>query len=256
MRLAVTSALIATSFLYASQTTAASFSPDQVKDIQVVIKEYLMSNPELIENAITVLQKRKQDALDQKRKTAIAENKDLLMNDPTDFFLGNPQGKKIMVAFLDPFCGHCRAFHPTMEEAVKANPNLKIIVKNIPILGTPSVIAVRAMLAAKEQNLYQPVMELILKEDPQTLLEDFPKAFGVIKGLDLEKLKKDLGSPAVEAYLNKMQNEAEKIQLEATPTLIIGDTVVEGGLPLEELQKLLSQTNPASDKGRALAEKK
>lgn len=243
MRLAITAATVAASIFCTAAVTAASFTPDQVKDIQVVIKEYLMSNPEMIENAITVLQKRKQDALDQKRKTAVAENKDLLMRDPTDFFLGNPHGTKVIVAFLDPFCGHCRAFHPTMDEAIKANPDLKIIVKNIPILGTPSVVAVRTMLAAKEQNLYQPVVDLILKEDPQTLLEDFPKAFGAVKGLDLEKLKKDLTSPAVEAYLNKMQNEAEKIQLEATPTLIINDSVVEGGLPFEELQKLLTQTS-------------
>ncbi|MBA4749981.1 MAG: thioredoxin domain-containing protein [Alphaproteobacteria bacterium] len=245
MRLAITAATVAVGIFCTPIVTAASFTPDQVKDIQVVIKEYLMSNPELVENAITVLQKRKQDALDQKRKTAIAQNKDLLIRDSSDFFLGNPNGKKVMVAFLDPFCGHCRAFHPTMDEAIKANPDLKIIVKNIPILGTPSVIAVRTMLAAKEQNLYQPVVDLILKEDPQTLLDDFPKAFGAVKGLDLEKLKKDLTNPAVEAYLTKMQKEAEIIQLEATPTLIIDDSVVEGGLPFEELQKLLSQASSA-----------
>lgn len=236
----ILSLLLVSTLIPTSMTHAADFSKDQITQVQKIIREYLVSNPEILQDGIEALQKKKKKDHQDQADAAIAKNKDALMKDPQDMVLGNPKGAKVMVAFLDPFCGYCRRFHAVMNEAISKDKDLKIIIKDIPILGDPSLLAVRALMAGHMQGQYQAVHDFLETADPKQTIDDIAAALGKAKGFNVDKFKKDILGEAINARLEKLRDLATAIGISATPSLVIKDHLIEGGLPYEILEKLLN----------------
>ena len=235
----ILSLLLASTLIPASAPCAPDSSKDQVAEVQKIMRDYLISNPEILQDGIEALQKKKKKDQQERADAAIAKNRDALMKDPQDTVLGNPKGAKVMVAFLDPFCGYCRRFHEVMNEAISNDKNLKIIIKDIPILGEPSLLAVRALMAGHAQGQYKAVQDFLETADPKQTIDDIAKGMGNVKGLNLDKFKKDMLGDGVNARLEKLRDLASTIGISATPSLVIKDHLIEGGLPYEALEKLL-----------------
>jgi protein-disulfide isomerase len=235
----ILSLLLASTLTPASAPCAPDFSKAQVGEVQKIMREYLISNPEILQDGIEALQEKKKKDHQDQANAAIAKNKDALMKDPEDTVFGNPKGAKVMIAFLDPFCGHCRRFHEVMNEAISKDKDLKIIIKDIPILGDPSLLAVRALMAGHVQGQYKAVQDFLETADPKQTIDDIIKGMDSVKDLNLDKFKKDMLGDVVNARLKKLGDLASAIGISATPSLVIKDHLIEGGVPYEVLEKLL-----------------
>ena len=219
----------------------SAMSEEQTKEVQGVVKDYLAKNPEAVAQALVSFQENQAKARQDSASVAIQKNKAGLEAKPDDAVLGNPKGTQVVVAFLDPFCGHCRAFHKVMDEAVEKEPQLKFIVKGIPIFGEPSLLAVKALMAARRQGLYKQASALMDQADPKQTLDDITTSFETIQGFDKSRFQKDMASDGLMKSLKGTIDLAEKIGVNATPTLVVNGRFIEGGMPYGALKELLTE---------------
>src|SRR6516165_10935754 len=136
----------------AAPAVAESFSADQREEIAKIVKDYLLTHPEVMQDVMTELEKRQQAAETEKHRTAIVENKATLFSSPHQVVLGNPQGSVTMVEFFDYNCGYCKRAMSDMLTLIKTDGNLKFVLKEFPVLGEGSVEAARVAVAARMQD--------------------------------------------------------------------------------------------------------
>lgn len=246
--------LLVTTFLATLAFNAfPSFAADgltktQKEDLKTLIRTHLVENPDIIEEAILALQAKKQSEKQASAQKAIQENLDPLFKNDTDPVLGNTTGQQSIVAFLDPFCGHCRSFKKVLTQAIDNNQDLKVIIKDFPILGNVAVLGTKAMLAAHQQGFYSQMQNMIYKAAPSLNKNEVLTLAKTIDGLDLDKFTQDFESKEIEKQLEQTYQLAQKIGIGATPTLIIGTKMVEGGMPLKALEDLVNETKSTSAK--------
>lgn len=225
---------------------ADMFSKEQKDGIEKVVEEFLLKNPEVMEKAFQKLQEKRQKEQESQNKSIILKNSDDIFNNASDPFIGNPQGHKKIVVFMDPFCGHCRKFHKTLN-LVPQDPALKdvkIIFKDLPIFGEISKLAVQSIFAAKNQGKYTEFQNAVFEASPDMTEQDI---FNIAEkiGLDMNRFKSDLASHTVEKKIIENETLASKLGIDATPTLIYGDVIIPGGPDLNGLKKLFA-LNPKS----------
>lgn len=206
----------------AADASSSSMSDTQKKDIEKVVHDYLLSNPEVLLEASQALQQKQQQNMQQQAASAIQEQApQLFQGDLTS--VGNKKGNVTVVEFFDYQCIHCKKMSPTMESLVKKDANLRVIYKEFPIFGKSSETASRVALAAGMQGKYMAMHEALLKMDKRLddkVVMDAAKSLG----LDMTKLKKDMQSKEVTAILDGNRQLAEKLHLMGTPAFIIAAT--------------------------------
>ncbi|AIL12940.1 hypothetical protein IM40_04570 [Candidatus Paracaedimonas acanthamoebae] len=225
---------------------ADTFSKEQRDGIEKVVEDFLLKKPEIMEKAFQKLQEKRQQEQASQNKSIIARNVDEIFNNSSDPFIGNPQGHKKIVVFMDPFCGHCRKFHKTLN-MVPQDPELKevkIIFKDLPIFGEISKLAVRSIFAAKNQGKYAEFQNAVFEASPDMTEQDL---FNIAEkiGLDMDRFKVDLSSNTVNKKIVENETLASNLGIDATPTLIYSDVIIPGGPDLSSLKKLFS-INPKS----------
>jgi protein-disulfide isomerase len=151
-RIAFAAAAVSLAFAGSAPVLADSFSTDQREEIGTIIKDYLLSHPEVMQDVMAELEKRQQSADAEKHRAAVAENKTALFSSPHQVVLGNPQGNVTMVEFFDYNCGYCKRAMADMLDLIKADGNLKFVLKEFPVLGEGSVEAARVAVAARMQD--------------------------------------------------------------------------------------------------------
>lgn len=246
MAFSVSSALMA-----ADNSATNSFTDAQKQDIQKVVHDYLVSNPDVLIEASQALQQKQQQAMQQQAQSAISENTKQLFTDPMTV-VGNPKGDITLVEFFDYQCIHCKKMAPVISDLIKKNNNLRVVYKEFPIFGKSSETASRASLAAAMQGKYLPMHEALFKLDKRLndqLIDNAAKSIG----LDMKKFKTDMASKAVTDALDANRQLAEKLHLMGTPAFIVGSTPAgqfkEGSQPAfipgaaspESLQELITK---------------
>jgi protein-disulfide isomerase len=139
----------------AQPQNSGSFSGDQVKQIQNVIHDYLVKNPQVLVEVSQALQAKQMKVMQSNTTKAIGNLKNAIFNDSTSPYAGNKDGNVIMVEFFDYQCGHCKDMKNVIEGLIKKNPNLKVIFKEFPIFGANSELASKwhSLLIYKENTL-------------------------------------------------------------------------------------------------------
>lgn len=219
-RFLTVSAMAAT--LISPMVMADSFTPDQKKEMEKIIHDYLVSNPEVLIEASQSLQQKQQQSMQEQAKSAISENASLLFNEKLAV-AGNPKGNVTLVEFFDYQCIHCKKMQPIVSSLVKKDSNLRVIYKELPIFGKTSELASQVALAAAMQGKYQEIHDAFLnleKRLDESLIMDTAKSVG----LDMEKLKTDMDSATVTNALDENRKLAEKMHLMGTPAFIIAST--------------------------------
>ncbi len=226
--------------LAAPQTgfAADAFSGAQKDEVKKLVREYLMEHPEVIADAINALQAKEEKAKADKVTATLKEKKKDLFEQTDGTVLGNPKGNVTLVEFFDYNCGYCKAMFPALMETVKADGNIKLVVKEFPILGAPSVTASKAALAARKQNKYTE-LHLALMSHKGSLTDDAVLQVAKDAGLDVTKLKADMADPAIAAILTKNHALAQDLEIQGTPALIVGDTLVPGAVDKKRIQELV-----------------
>jgi protein-disulfide isomerase len=222
---------------------AESFSADQREEIGRIVKDYLLTHPEVMQDVMTEMEKRQQAAEAEKRHTAVIENKATLFSSPHQVVLGNPQGNVTMVEFFDYNCGYCKRAMADMLDLIKADGNLKFVLKEFPVLGEGSVEAARVAVAARMQD----ATGKKYVEFHQKLLggrggADKARALAVAKdvGFDMPRLERDMASDEVKKTIDENMKLAEALNVSGTPSYVVGEEVVVGAVGLDALREKIN----------------
>ncbi len=240
-RLAIAAALFCTAG--AVPASAQSIPDAQRSEIERIVREYLIKNPEVLQEAYAELEKRQAAAEADKHKKTVAENSELLFRSPRQVVLGNPQGDVTFVEFFDYNCGYCKRAFDDMAELMKNDPKVKIVLKEFPVLGPSSVEAARVATAVRMQDKtgvkYLEFHRKLLLGRGQA---DKARALAVAKevGLDMARLERDLTSDEVKTSLEEAFKLAEKLGINGTPSYVIGENVVIGAVGLPALQSKIN----------------
>jgi protein-disulfide isomerase len=222
---------------------AQSFSSSQKSEIEKIIREYLIANPEVLQDAMSEFEKRQAVAEAAKHKAAVKENADELFQSKHQVTAGNPQGDVTFVEFFDYNCGYCKRAMTDMMDLMKADPKLKVVLKEFPVLSAGSVEAAQVGVAVRMQD---PTGKKYLDFHQKLLTgrgaADKARAMAVAKevGLDMAKLEKDLASAEVRNTLEENFKLAEAMGMNGTPSYVIGKQVVIGAVGVESLREKIS----------------
>ena len=209
-------------------------------DVKRLVLETILENPELVMEAVAILQEREQAEQAASSAAALAENEDLLLNDPQAEVFGNPDGDVTVVEFFDYNCGYCRQASPTVAKLLESDPNIRLVMREFPILGEGSVEAARAALAARNQDGYEAFHWALMEMKGQAQLASVLK-LAREQGLDAERLQADMGAAEIDEHIANSMSLAQALGISGTPSFVIGDTLVPGALPLEQLQQIIAE---------------
>ncbi len=215
----------------------AEFSSDQRKELEGIIRNYLIANPEVITDAISELQRRRDAAAQLAQSKAIADSADLIFNSKHEVVLGNPDGKVTLVEFFDYNCTYCRRAEADMKKLVETDPNLRLVLKQFPVLGPGSVeaakVAVALHMTAPEK--YGDFHDAMLSEPGQTN-GDKALAVAASLGIDVEALKAKIDSDEVKQTINESYDLAGKLNLTGTPSYVTHKEVIVGAVGYDTLK--------------------
>ena len=224
----------------AAETPAA---PDK-KAIREIVREYLIEHPEVLEEAMKVLRAKRQGEKRARTRAAIGKNRAALLSHPMSPVSGNPKGDVTLVEFFDYQCGYCkRSLKPVMD-LLAADRRLRIVWKELPVLGPASRFAARASMAAAKQGKYLAFHKALMGARGKPS-EGSVMAVARRVGLDAERLRRDMKDPAIEAYLDETYRLARKLGIDGTPAFVIGDTLVPGAVGAARLKRLIAKARNA-----------
>lgn len=227
-----------------SAASAQGFTEQQKKEIQAIIKDYLIANPEVMEEVSAELGKRQAAAEAAKHAAAVKKNADLIFKSPRGVVVGNKDGDVEFVEFFDYNCGYCKRAMVDMMELMKADPKIRITLKEFPVLGQGSVEAAQVGIAVRMQDpsgkKYLDFHQKLLNGRGQA---DKAKAMAAAKdaGADMARLEKDMAGPEIKATLEENFRIAEEMGMNGTPSYVIGEQVVVGAVGVESLKEKVNQ---------------
>lgn len=215
---------------------ATAFSPAQRADIVHILRDALRTDPSILRDAVAALQQDDRNRQDAATAGTIAAQQHELTADAADPSAGAPAGDVTVVEFYDTRCPYCRRLLPTLSALLDADPKLRVVYKDLPILGPDSVLEARALLAAQRQGGYarmqDAVMHLTAPSTPDSL-----RATAEGLGLDGARLQRDMADPAIQARLDGNMQLARDLHVDGTPAFVIGAQLIPGALGLADLQE-------------------
>lgn len=210
---------------------AAALDDAQKQEFGAFIREYLLANPELIEEMSQALEIKKEAESRVMAQAAISENREAIFNAPEDIVLGNPDGDVTVVEFYDYNCGFCKRAMNDMVAMLDKDPNIRFVLKEFPILGPDSLAAHRVamsfrMLAPEKYGDFH--IELLSSD----LRATEARAIEVAKsfGADEEALKQGMNDPAIDQSIRQTYELANALGISGTPSFVIGDEAVFGAV--------------------------
>ncbi|HTR15728.1 MAG TPA: DsbA family protein [Acetobacteraceae bacterium] len=226
--------------LLAGGAHAESFTAEQRHEIVEVVRAALKADPSILRDAAAALER--DDALrqDAAARAAIASASDALKARSGDPEAGNPAGDVTVIEFYDPRCPYCRRMLPVVDALIKADPGVRIVFKDMPILGPASVLESKAMLAAQNQNGYLRMQDALMHDTPaatpDTVRDAARKA-----GLDADRLLRDMDDPRIQARIDANLSLARSLGVSGTPAFVVGQKLVPGAVELGDLKQLVAE---------------
>ncbi|GIK80980.1 MAG: hypothetical protein BroJett024_20850 [Alphaproteobacteria bacterium] len=204
------------------------------------VRDYILNNPEVIMEAARRFEQRQRAAEESEATAVLKARADEIFRDKDSPVGGNPTGDVSLVEFFDYNCPYCRQVTPIMAEAEAADPRLRVVYKEFPILGPNSTFSAKAALAVHRQGKYLAFhKEMMLDRG----VADEAKVLRVAAkiGVDVERMKSDMNDPAIAAMVERNLALAQALRINGTPSFIAGDQVVRGAVDLKALQSLIQQ---------------
>jgi protein-disulfide isomerase len=218
-----------------TQSTPSQFSPAQRAEIVQILRDALKQDPTILRDAVDSMKQDDAQRDADASRAAILAHRDAMVT-PDDPVAGNKNGTATIIEFYDTRCPYCRQMEPTMTRLLRQNPDVRLVYKDLPILGPPSVIAAHALLAAQKQGGYEKLRTALMNLPPD-YTKDEVLATARKLGLDDVRLAKDMDDPAIAARLDANLQLARALGIDGTPALIIGDTLIPGAVEMAELEK-------------------
>ena len=237
---------LATACALGIATAAPAFDLSEMTDAErdafrAEVRAYLLDNPEVLMEAIGVLEQRQQQAQLASDQALVATYADALFNDGHSWVGGNPDGDITIVEFMDYRCGYCKRAFAEVEELVATDGNIRLILKEFPILGEQSSLAAQFAVAVLEnegpdayKSIHDTMMTMRTDVSMPALLE-LAETFGLDTGAISDAM---LGAEVATA-ISENHGLAQALDISGTPTFVFGDTLVRGYVPLEQMRAIV-----------------
>lgn len=210
-------------------------------EIESVIHDYLMDNPEVILDAVNKLQQREQNKAEQGAQAFLQKNRGAIESaDAGAFIAGNPEGDVTIVEFFDYHCGFCKKSLAGLMKTVEKDKNIKLVLREFPVLGPESKFAAKAAMAAIEQGKYME-LHLAMMEAKGKLTRSRIENMVVTVGMDLVEFNRAVSNPEYEKVLAANMNLARGLNINGTPSFVLGDGIIHGMKSGEELRALVAE---------------
>lgn len=227
----------------ASSATETPMTEAERKALRDEVRAYLLENPEVLIEAMDVLQSREEDAALVRDAEFITANSDLIFNSPDDWASGNLQGDVTLVEFMDYRCSYCRKAYSEVNELIKTDGKIRFVVKEFPILGEASMLSSQFAIALRQLHgdeayakAHHTLMTLRGEPTPETLAR-----LATDLGLDPQPIMDRMKSPEVQAVIQANYALAEQMNITGTPGFVLKDTVLRGYAPLEAMQQFVAE---------------
>lgn len=210
----------------------------QREQIVRIVRDALKKDPSILREAVDAMRSNEAERQAEAARTAIRNNFDALYRQP-DPTGGSAQADVTIVEFLDPRCGYCRQVAPALAMLRRNDPGIRIIYKDMPILGPASVLGSRALLAADRQGGYERLIAAMMSGPPD-ITEESLRTYAEKLGLDWARMQKDMADPAIQRQLDANRQLAKTLGIEGTPGFVIGERLI-AGADMGEVQNAISE---------------
>ena len=204
------------------------------------IRAYLMANPEVLVDAMAELERKQDSQRDTQAQKAIQDNQAALLNDPETPFTGNPNGDVTIVEFSDYQCPYCKKAHSAVKSTLAADGKVKLVYKDLPILGDASKIAAVAALASIKQGKHDAFHDALMANTAK-LDADLIFKIAASVGIDVAQLRKDMEDPKIKDIIARNMALAEDLGVRGTPAFVIGKQFVPGAVDAKTLQQMIDE---------------
>ena len=199
-----------------------------------LIKDYILNNGETVIQSVQNFQATEQQREQERGQEKLSAIKDELLSNPDAPVLGNPKGDITVVEFLDYNCGYCKRAYETVDALIAQDPNVRVVIKEFPILAPSSKTAALVALAANRLGKYSEVHHALLTAKESLTDESIQKIVEGV-GLNWAEVKALSEDPAFSAALDKNIGFAEELNIRGTPGFIIGDQIIPGAIELPQM---------------------
>ncbi|GAB5389191.1 MAG: DsbA family protein [Alphaproteobacteria bacterium] len=213
-------------------------------DIETIIRDYLMENPEIVMDAAAAYRVKQEQERAEAAKAALTSESAAIYEDPLSPAIGPDDADVTVVEFFDYNCGYCKRILPDMVKLTENDPKVRIIFKEMPILGPTSIDAAKAALAAQKQGKYFE-MHAALMENREGFAQERINQIASDLGLDVEQLQADMQSAEFTAYFDRVRELAGKLGVTGTPALIVGEEIAPGAIPYDRLKEMVATAREA-----------
>jgi protein-disulfide isomerase len=222
-----------------SMAQTSTFSTPQEDEIRRIVRDYLRRHPELIIEALEQAEEARKEREAQEQAAAVKRLRADVMADSRVPSFGPADADVTIVEFFDYRCPYCKRMQPAMIELLRSDRRVRVLYRELPILGPDSVAAARAALAAHRQGAYRRFHDrLMAVREP--LDERLVYALAREESLDVDKLHADARLPEIQEQIERNLAMAEALKIRGTPALIIGEQFVPGAVDLDSLRRLVA----------------
>jgi protein-disulfide isomerase len=208
--------------------------------IDGMIERYIQSHPEVIEQSLQALEAKREAEEKTRQKAALATKQNELLNDPGSPVSGNLSGNVTLVEFFDYRCGFCKRAAGAVTQLQQDDPRVRVVYKDLPILGEASEFAAKAALASKIQGKHLAFHEALLASKGDISKESI-LAIATEIGLDAKQLETDMAKPDLQIIIDRNRALAKDLGISGTPGFIVGTELVPGALDVKGLKDLIAR---------------
>lgn len=216
-----------------------TISETERQAIETVVREYLLKNPSLLREMIAALRTQEEKERSDRAAGALKTYRDQIFNDPDSPVSGNPNGDVTIVAFMDYNCGYCRSNLPLVKALAAKDKMIRVIYKELPILGPNSEVAARAALAAHRQGKFFELHDAFFRQNG--VGEATVRSVAASLGMDYAALSKVMADPKVRSAIERTRALAAALGIDGTPAYIIGTQVIPGAVDADVLDQIVAE---------------
>ena len=232
---------------HAEAAKALPFNTEQKAALEDFVRDFILENPEVIIEAVNRYKVKEEQKQDQDAISSLSKYKDFIYNNKDIPQTGNPKADITIVEFFDFNCGYCHRAFDGIQQTLTEDKNVRFVFIDLPILSEQSNLATEWALAAQKQGKYYEFHKAVMTfNGPKTVetLTDLAKK----TGLDVEKIKKDAAGEDVQAALAKHSEIAQAMRISGTPGFIVGDQIIRGYLPYEDMKTVIASIRKGDKK--------
>lgn len=244
---AMTAMVLSFSPVTAQAADAPAFTDAQKKELDTMMRDYMMNNGKLIMDAVDKYRQDQQNAEEKAFDDKIKARSSDLYKDSRSPAAGNKDGDVTLVEFFDYNCGYCKHAFKDLQTLMNDDKKLKVVFKDIPILSESSLTAALYALASHKQGKYWEYHSALMEHTGQ-LNDEVLQSVGKTVGLDVEKLKKDAQDPEIRSTIEANLALARDLGINGTPAFVVGDKALRGAYGLDAMKKAVEDTRAATKK--------